>query len=700
METCTFCGGHEPCVLPTPTSGPLSTYSASCVTSLLTVFHIDGADPVAAHLAASALSCADCLQLTRDIDLELRSLLKFLKNLDLLRSRLARRVKRAAAVDAKTNSELSATCDLNERIQQEIPLVNQAFETFSNLLRIRNRGNDNNDLLKDTIKNPEEICKQEMLVISEIKDEPLSDQESETNFANEIILEICDGDDDAMDMETFAIDPVDQDDNFSESDSSDYSPSSPDSEDSSPEKYFPRKNPPTKIDVDVNPDATSSNPLQCSVCFKTFAQIASKNRHFRIHHDSTFTPFPCPGEDCDRVFTQFWHLKEHVERIHPGVSIPPKEKIRGDGEESGDIVPKKERIPCPVETCEKSYSRNQRVVEHMKIAHPEVPLPEKYERNRGDTRQNNPDGEWIPCPVENCGKSYSRNQTMVKHMERAHPEVPLPPNYTPRRKPIREDARQINSHGESVPKKRIPCPVEDCDKSYTRNEKVIDHVTRAHPEAPVPPRMRRVNPRVKEEVKEKPIRIIKKKIVRRKPCPVCGKEIRSTGLSEHLRSHAGEKNHLCTKCGKLFRTVRSARQHDAEVHIRERNYICATCGASFIRKQVHDNHVATIHERPEDLRFSCDTCGKAYRHEKSLKEHVQMHTSKNLECPICSKVFNRKENVRLHLRRVHGGEKLIRKRGNKTRGTGEDIEEQDVDESAYHQGEEPLPYQSTSHDLK
>ncbi|XP_021965080.2 zinc finger protein 260 isoform X2 [Folsomia candida] len=542
METCTFCGGHDPCVVPSPENGALLSYSASCVTSLLTVFHIDGADPVVAHLATGALTCADCLQLTRDIDLELRSLLKFLKNLDLLRSRLARRVKRAAAADATANSPFSATRYLNERIQQEIPLVNQAFETFWNLLRIKKRADDN--------KNPEEICKQDIL----IKDEALSDQESETNLANEIVL-VGDGDKDAtftldpVDKDaTFALDPVDEDD-FSDSDSSNYSPSS---RDSSPEIDDSLSNPPPKK------DATSSNSLQCPVCFKTFAKIASKNRHFRYHHDPTFTPFPCPGEGCDRVFAQSWHLKVHVERAHPGVSFPPRKKIRVEG----DIVPKKERIPCPVESCDKSYARTQGMVVHMKVA---------------------------------------------------HPEVPLPANYTPKSRRIR------------------------------------------------------INPGVKEEVAEKLIRIFKKRILRRKPCPVCGKEVGSSSFSEHLRGHAGEKNHLCTKCGKLFRNARNLRLHDASVHIKERNFICAICGASFFRKEVLDNHVATIHERPADLRFSCDTCGKAYRHEKSLKEHVQMHTGKNLECPICSKVFNRKENVRLHLRTVHGGEKLIRNR-KKTRG--------------------------------
>ncbi|XP_035716126.1 zinc finger protein 271 isoform X2 [Folsomia candida] len=333
------------------------------------------------------------------------------------------------------------------------------------------------------------------------------------------------------------------------------------------------------------------------------------------------------------------------------------------------------------------------MVEHFKIAHSDLPLPPKYaprSRNRGEL---DPLGdEWFPCPVENCGKSYARNQTMVEHMKIAHPEVSLPPSYAPRRKRIRGNARQKRS--DLVPKKRIPCPVEDCDKSYTRNEKLIYHVTRAHPEAPVPPRKKRLNPGVKEEVKEKRIRIIRKKIVRRKPCPVCGKEISSTSLSEHLRAHAGERNHLCTKCGKLFRTARSLRLHDASVHIKERNLICAICGVSFIRKQVLDKHVASIHERPADLRFSCDTCGKTYRHEKNLKEHLPMHTGKDLECPICSKVFNRKQNVRLHLRRVHRGEKLIRKK-RKPRGTKED---QDVEEeSAYHLGE---PYQNFDLDEK
>ncbi|XP_021959455.1 zinc finger and SCAN domain-containing protein 2 [Folsomia candida] len=874
METCTFCGGHEPCVVPSPKSGALSSYSSSCVTSLLTVFHIDGADPVAAHLATAALTCADCLQLTRDIDLELRSLLKFLKNLDLLRSRLARRVKRAAA--ATTSSKFSATRDLNEKIQQEIPLVNKAFEAF-NFLRIQKGGNNNE--LNDTIKNPGDICKQEIRVFHEIKDEPVSDHEAEANVENNIILEVDDGDDD---MDQFAIDPVDD---HSDANSSDYSPSSPDSEDSS-QDYLPNpRHSVEKFDNDVDMgDSTSStsNPLQCPVCFKTFGAVSAKRRHIRQHHDSTFTPFECPVDNCDRVFRQAWHFRDHILKYHPGVDVPqfkrrwtPKTE---NGEESG-IVPKKERISCPVEDCEKSYTRNQRVIEHLKIAHPDFPLqnykPSK-KRNSGNARQKSSDGEslpdyspsspnsddsseddsppnptkfdndddignatssssnplqcpvcsktfgalsakrrhirqhhdstftpfecpvdncdrvfrqfWhfrdhivnfhpgvdvpqvehrrtrkteeiradgedrIPCPVEDCEKSYSRNQRVVEHLKILHPDFPLQ-NYKPRKKRNIENARQKNSDGQKeeilcpvedceksysrnqrvvehmktahpdvpipetfgrrvktegdedppknlegdlVPQERIPCPVETCDKSYSRNQRVVEHVRIAHPDVPLPTKRRRRLKLEGEKVKEKRIRV---RTMKRKPCPVCGKEYRSSGLSEHLKTHTAERNHLCTKCGKLFRTARNLRLHDADVHIKERNFICALCGASFVRKSVLDNHVATIHDQPEDLRFSCDTCGKAYRQERNLREHMQMHTSQSWRCPICDKAFNRRVNVRLHVRAVHEGVKNIGKTGGRKKDKEEEDmeEEEEEEESAYHQGE---AYQSVRQDYK
>lgn len=78
---------------------------------------------------------------------------------------------------------------------------------------------------------------------------------------------------------------------------------------------------------------------------------------------------------------------------------------------------------------------------------------------------------------------------------------------------------------------------------------------------------------------------------------------------------------------------------------------------------------------------------------------MQMHTSQSWRCPICDKAFNRRVNVRLHVRAVHEGVKNIGKTGGRKKDKEEEDmeEEEEEEESAYHQGE---AYQSVRQDYK
>lgn len=109
VEFCTFCGDQVAVAMATSSSA-LASYSTSCTTSVLSLLHIEVSHPVATHvLRTDGNLCPPCAQLTRDIDLEFRSVLKFLKNLDLLRIRLAKTVQNAA----KTG-KLREIIDLND----------------------------------------------------------------------------------------------------------------------------------------------------------------------------------------------------------------------------------------------------------------------------------------------------------------------------------------------------------------------------------------------------------------------------------------------------------------------------------------------------------------------------------------------------------------------------------------------------------
>ena len=56
-------------------------------------------------------------------------------------------------------------------------------------------------------------------------------------------------------------------------------------------------------------------------------------------------------------------------------------------------------------------------------------------------------------------------------------------------------------------------------------------------------------------------------------------------------------------------------------------------------------------------RFDCEICGKSFSHSRHRDRHVaSVHkTGKRLKCPLCPVHNNgRKDNMRTHLRKVHG----------------------------------------------
>uniref|UniRef100_A0A8C5HLU1 C2H2-type domain-containing protein n=1 Tax=Gouania willdenowi TaxID=441366 RepID=A0A8C5HLU1_GOUWI len=108
---------------------------------------------------------------------------------------------------------------------------------------------------------------------------------------------------------------------------------------------------------------------------------------------------------------------------------------------------------------------------------------------------------------------------------------------------------------------------------------------------------------------------------RRYECHICGKTS-VQHLARHMRMHRGEKNYLCSHCGKAFLSSVELRLH-TRYHTGERPYKCSQCGKGFVAKCHLTRHILQhTGERPHRCLF----CPKSFSSLKStLKKHMEMH---------------------------------------------------------------------------
>lgn len=214
-----------------------------------------------------------------------------------------------------------------------------------------------------------------------------------------------------------------------------------------------------------------------------------------------------------------------------------------------------------------------------------------------------------------CFKKFDTQNKMLQHIETEHFLFTCDKcdKHFPTEKRLKKHSREAHLSG------KFPCPI--CNKIFTRKDHCKDHVF-IHSEKP----LFRCKFENCDKVFRQSVNLKQHERIHtgnyRKNCPLCNESV--VQLNKHLHSHLVTKPHPCSYCDKSF-TRRSYLQEHEKIHLGEEGYSCEKC----------------------EMKFKSTTA--LYKHTRS-KHNSEVYIC---EVPGCKQEFNRKDNMKSHMKRKH-----------------------------------------------
>ncbi|XP_059612815.1 zinc finger protein 573-like [Phlebotomus argentipes] len=141
------------------------------------------------------------------------------------------------------------------------------------------------------------------------------------------------------------------------------------------------------------------------------------------------------------------------------------------------------------------------------------------------------------------------------------------------------------------------------------------------------------------------------------PCAECGHKASSRqAYVKHMnRKHWDIKPDCSTRpvygchlCGKKFDSQYHIQKHVYKIHLKKHPIECAVCEKGFYTRNGLTRHMDAYHL---NLTFQCDVCGKTFKSNARLSDHVKTHSGKKT-CELCGKTLTSILGLAQHMK-VH-----------------------------------------------
>jgi uncharacterized Zn-finger protein len=134
----------------------------------------------------------------------------------------------------------------------------------------------------------------------------------------------------------------------------------------------------------------------------------------------------------------------------------------------------------------------------------------------------------------------------------------------------------------------------------------------------------------------------------------CDKSYSRQGyLNNHIKVFHEGQEHRCDQCGKVLSTNANLKQHIQTVHSDEQQFVCSfdNCGKVFNQSGNLNTHIKSIHE---GVRYPCSVCGKSLTSRSHLKKHISsIHDKTRHQCDHCEKSYTTRGHLNAHIKQNH-----------------------------------------------